>query len=706
MSSAWNVAISNSFLEQLGNMPRKVQQQFQKRALSTLRAWDGKANEPQIKKLRGWKELWRVRLSEYRLVYQVKQPEREIVVLMIGHRSKIYDRLGHEKGKGPKASVIADPILDDLVEWSISAAERGKAIVESAGFGSIPEPGQPLPFELQEEVLREWGIPAREIPFLIAVRTEEDLLALVEKGVSERSMEKVMCALYPPTIHDVVQEPIRTLTSDHAVEEALADKRTLESFLLRLDEEQKPFLKRFSTTRPVGPWMVKGGPGSGKSTVALYAIKELVNGVGRTPDLISKEPFRVLLTTYTKSLVHSAQHLLSSIHQRTKNVQVEVMTVDSLASRTARGEYGKMRPLMSSDQRTFLGEYLSSVNKEGLLSDYDYDFFLEEINWVILGENIRSYEAYRAADRTGRGRKLNEDRRKLIWDIYEGLVAKMKETGYFFFVQQQAEAAKVAEKRYDYVIVDEAQDLTPVGIELCVSVAKNPKNVFLTADMNQSIYPTGLSWRKVETRLDFRGKTTILNRNYRTTKEIWKGLESVLSRRSRKDEETLTNAPVFSGEMPHFSFWDKAAVAKEQLETWLHEAMIGEAVGPGCVAVLCPSVRKCHEVADLLPSKWVPTVMQSRNFNMKKPGIKVLTMHAAKGLQFPVVVVYGLDKDVLPSRYRSGMTKRNHEQQQRRLLFVACSRAMKRLLVMGNQETPSPFIEELDFDHWEVLGMH
>ncbi|MXW44123.1 MAG: hypothetical protein F4Z56_05370 [Candidatus Dadabacteria bacterium] len=87
-------------------------------------------------------------------------------------------------------------------------------------------------------------------------------------------------------------------------------------------------------------------------------------------------------------------------------------------------------------------------------------------------------------------------------------------------------------------------------------------------------------------------------------------------------------------------------------------------------------------------------------------GIKVMTMHAAKGLQFPVVAVVGLKRNEMPWKVRSGSDEDQSESDQklRRTFFVACSRAMRRLLVVGNQSQPSPFLEGFDEENWNILS--
>ena len=82
--------------------------------------------------------------------------------------------------------------------------------------------------------------------------------------------------------------------------------------------------------------------------------------------------------------------------------------------------------------------------------------------------------------------------------------------------------------------------------------------------------------------------------------------------------------------------------------------------------------------------------------------VSLMTMHAAKGLEFPVVIICGLEDGLVPLRDGGGSTDLEEE---RRLLFVALTRARERLiLTRARQRTlrgqrrglpPSPFLADL-----------
>lgn len=98
----------------------------------------------------------------------------------------------------------------------------------------------------------------------------------------------------------------------------------------------------------------------------------------------------------------------------------------------------------------------------------------------------------------------------------------------------------------------------------------------------------------------------------------------------------------------------------------------------------------------------------------KKPknGVKLMTVHASKGLEFEYVFIVGLEDDLFPHGKKS-MNRDYNEEEERRLFYVAVTRSKKKLflsyatirMVFGNTEVrnPSEFLEDIpeEFVHRE-----
>ena len=291
---------------------------------------------------------------------------------------------------------------------------------------------------------------------------------------------------------------------------------------------------------------------------------------------------------------------------------------------------------------------------------------------MLIGQNLSSADEYLKADRGRmRGRPLTRELRLQVWAIFEEMKRRMREAGTCYSARDMQAAAEAVQPTYDYVFIDEAQDLKPVAIRFCIGLCHQPTGVFLTADGNQSIYGGKLSWNRVAEDLRFRGRVRTLRRNYRTTAEIWRAIDKLAPLGTDGDGETLDMETVYSGAISILAYHENWEDLAKRLNEFLHDALIRERLAPGGAAVLCPTTKEMQLVARALEPRFNARTMDSGEVDLSHPGVKVLTMHAAKGLQFPVVAVVGLEQDRLPLPVRVGMDAVEHEAKQRRLLFVA-----------------------------------
>lgn len=92
--------------------------------------------------------------------------------------------------------------------------------------------------------------------------------------------------------------------------------------------------------------------------------------------------------------------------------------------------------------------------------------------------------------------------------------------------------------------------------------------------------------------------------------------------------------------------------------------------------------------------------------------VKLMTVHAAKGLEFPYVFVTGLEQDLFPhKRMGPGTQSKEDSEEERRLFYVAITRAKKKLYlsyasvrtIFGQRQVnaPSEFLSDIDDAHTE-----
>lgn len=96
----------------------------------------------------------------------------------------------------------------------------------------------------------------------------------------------------------------------------------------------------------------------------------------------------------------------------------------------------------------------------------------------------------------------------------------------------------------------------------------------------------------------------------------------------------------------------------------------------------------------------------------QKDTVKLMTIHSSKGLEFPVVFILGFTEGVFPSAKTIGERKNLGLEEERRLCYVAITRAQKYLFLMesegtsqnGMQKLVSRFIEEIGENNYVRIG--
>ncbi|WP_433299425.1 UvrD-helicase domain-containing protein [Actinoplanes sp. CA-030573] len=94
--------------------------------------------------------------------------------------------------------------------------------------------------------------------------------------------------------------------------------------------------------------------------------------------------------------------------------------------------------------------------------------------------------------------------------------------------------------------------------------------------------------------------------------------------------------------------------------------------------------------------------------------VNLLTLHAAKGLEFPVVFLVGCEDGLLPLRWPGATPTDDELAEERRLFFVGLTRAQDRLYLSHaarrfrhgseREQSPTPFLDAIDSGLFERLG--
>jgi superfamily I DNA/RNA helicase/mRNA-degrading endonuclease RelE of RelBE toxin-antitoxin system len=643
------------------------------------------------KKLKGHNEpVYRLRCGDYRIFYTFGQGWIRLLGIRLHHEGYDDDSLGYE-----------EPALTPQPAEASTASRQRKKSIEPE-----PPPARPLPQPITAEFLQQLQVPEGYHPALIACTNEDRLL---EANVPADVLTRVMDALFPRPIEQVLQQPDLVLTeSEDLIRFREGD---LKGFLLKLDPDQAKVADRATK----GPALVKGGPGTGKSTVALYRVRAILQHGRR-----QNQPLpTILFTTYTNALIRYSEQLLEQLVGADMR-QVTVQTADSVAMKIASQGGKQTFKLANARQlRDCLTEVRSDYTPHGTnafdakvrkaaLDKLGSDFLLDEFAWLIEGRGLASLDDYLAADRTGRGTRLTEKGRQNVWGLYQAFADRLAKEGLITWGQLRLKAlaslrSNAYADRYDAVLVDEAQDLTPVALAVLVELCRSAEGVYLMADASQSLYARGFRWEHVHERLRFKGRTTILRRNYRTSQEIATAATQFLEASEAGDAECLNQDCTVSGPQPVLRSYRTDVQQLKLIGDFVKQMSRYLRLKPSAATILVPTAEVGRSLAAGLSERGMAAqYMSGSELDLGADVVKVLTLHSAKGLEFPTVVLTGLEGGVLPRVPADAdeETRQEEEQVYRRLVFVGMTRAMRGLLVLYPKLRPSPFVAELKPTLW------
>jgi len=703
--SPWIASPTRTFLNELLDLPRTISKQVPRKV--EILEQDPISAQGDAKKLKDYANVYRVRIGDYRLFYTFGQGW--IKLLSIRKRDeRTYTLLSalvdFEQPSAPPRQDILEPHTIETFSFPRATSEvfsaKSKQVVEVPLAPSLVTTA--LPRDLTEDLLQQWKIPQEYWAALTEVQNSEGLLDL---PMPTKYLERVLDNLFPRPLEEIEVQPEYLLQNSDDLSRFV--EGTLSDFLLKLDPEQEK-LKNFGGK---GPVLVKGGPGTGKSTLAIYRVAKLCES----------GCFPILFTTYTQALVNYSEQLLEQLlGQPLQEAQVEVATLDSIANRHYLQDGGKLKIATTDQCVNYLSKALdvADIPARNIFERQVYrqalerlgtSYLLQEFQDVIDAWGITTLEAYLALERKGRGTPLKNSLRVALWAVYEKWRSLIAQAGLATWEGVRLKALELArnlaEKPYRAIVVDEAQDLSPTALRFLLALVPNLEGVYLTADASQSLYQRGFSWKQIHADLKVTGRTLLLKRNYRNTKQIIDACTTVLKDTQAGDLECLIQEPSpHRGNVPSVlltdDFDEENTAIQEFFVTSAREFRLPLYAG----AVLCPDSRMGYAIAQRLSNLRIEAKFVSgKQIDLNAPYIKVLTLHSAKGLEFPFVVVAGLREGQLPYLPIDLPSEERDEviNEQRRLFYVGCSRAMRALMVCGSRSKPSLFLNSLHHPQWQ-----
>ncbi|MGI5438658.1 UvrD-helicase domain-containing protein [Streptomyces shenzhenensis] len=691
------------------------------------------------------------------------------LVIAVRHRRDVYEELQVAVNR-----VTGEIEFVDLAVVGDSALRRaGITLTPSEPDAHAPKAAAPAPEPSPEPAtrpllaayhpgqLRDLGVAEQLIELALTVTTSAELDQLVEGAplLSKDVLYGLAAGMDIDEVRKEITAPVelnqRPDPEDFATALTRTEVTTVDDAVRTVIEEGdfrawKVFLHptqdRIVRRQYKGPARVSGGPGTGKTIVALHRVKHLAE---QLPPGHTKP---ILLTSFTKNLTTDLRLRLASLIGPDLLARVDIAHVDQLVGRVL----GENTAPGSGRQRVY--DHVALQEMRQLVAELDDqrfepEFLVEEWEQVILGQSVPTRSDYFKARRAGRGRGLTRPERAHIWKLIEQFTARLDKLGVETWGQaaeraarfEIERAAKIKARReykeeiggkdlihrdnssgmrylghrYRHIVVDEAQDLRPAHWKMLRAMADptQPNDLFIAGDTHQRIY-YDYQIALGALGINIRGRSSRLTLSYRTTREILTEALRVVDPADTNQKITYDDLDdgtdnlagyrsVLHGPQPAFvpyATWDdELAGLATTLTTWRDQLSTDENGAQrdpsGRIAVCVADRDMVSQTMYYLTTKAGITCAELTKEGPKGDGeVHVGTMHRFKGLEYQRLAVVGASDGIIPrtsaiDRYRTEDPPRYEREQRkaRSLLFVAATRARDALTISWHGK-PSPYL--------------
>ncbi len=620
--------------------------------------------------------FWSARVSrDVRLI--VHKSDDSLLVAYVDHHDDAYAWAERRRIEAhPRTGAIQIVEVRERVEDAAAPGTFAFSFPQSSQ-GKEAEAGAPSLFSaLEDDALLSIGVPADWLADVRAAN-EDGFFALAEHLPAEASEALLDYAATgkltvpapvaaDPFAHPDALRRVRPIADQEELEQALAFP--WEKWGVFLHPSQRALVERSFS----GPTRVAGSAGTGKTIVAIHRAVRLARENPRA---------RVLLASFSQPLADAMAKKLLVLAPETGGIVARITTASfrGIAEQMYQLEHG-VRPRISSD--AILRDRLRFAATATGLKGFSERFLLSEWTNVVDAWGLTSLDAYSTVQRMGRKSRLGPNQRERLWPVFaavrEALAAERYTTWADVFIGLAEALVRRPSKPFDHVVIDEAQDLAPAELRFFAALAPaQPDGLFLSGDIGQRIFQHPYSWASLG--VEVRGRSHTLKVCYRTSQQIRRAadrlLPTVLRDADGTEDERRGIVSVFAGPPPEVrslaTVAAEAECVREIVATWLSEGIVAHEIG---VFVRTPQlVARARAAFDGLAGAGE---------------VVTAPMSLAKGLEFRAVVVMACDEGILPLDERVADAADEAElddiyETERRLLYVACTRAREHLLLTG-----------------------
>ena len=633
--------------------------------------------------------FWSIRVNrDIRLV--IHKTKSSMLLCYVDHHDQAYQWAERRRlEKHPKTGAA------QLVE----VRETIKEIIIPQYVEEVQTKQLPLLFEdVADEELLSYGVPADWVADVQKVT--EDTLFHLTPHLPQEAAEALLDlatgatprAVYQalpeddPFEHPEAQRRFRVMKDTDELKRAL--DYPWEKWTLFLHPEQRTLVNRDYN----GPVRIAGSAGTGKTVVALHRAVHLARTYPGN---------RVLLTTFSAALANALRTKLIRLveHEPRLAERIEVYAMNEIGRRLYELRIGSLQLVDQEKVR----QLLEDANQR----EYDFTtrFLMMEWEQVVDAWQLQSWEEYRDVRRLGRKTRLAEGKRQALWTIFEQVRARLKEQNVLteaeMFFRLADHLVDTTQPVFDFVVVDEAQDVSVSELRFLAALSQNrPNGLLLAGDLGQRIFQPPFSWKALG--VDIKGRSYTLRINYRTSHQIKAHADRLLDTAiTDVDGHTVArndSISVFNGPQPNVRVLDTEKEEGRAVSEWLSDHC-KQGCLPHEIGVFVRSTAELPRGQAALEAAGIPFKVLDDRVQTTHGYASLTTMHLAKGLEFKMVVVMACDDEIIPQQERIKTISDEADLEEvynteRHLLYVACTRARDALLVTS-VDPASEFLDDL-----------
>jgi mRNA-degrading endonuclease RelE of RelBE toxin-antitoxin system len=640
------------------------------------------------------KNFWSLRVSaDLRLI--VHKSETSLLLCYVDHHDKAYHWAErrkletHPKTGAAQLVELRETIKEITVPKYVDDGVRYKLHAKPPLFATVSDDdllGYGVPIEWLADVRRADEDSILEIAGHLPAEAAEALLNLAT-GVTP-PVAAFCIAGADPFAHPDAQRRFRVMANVEELAQAL--EYPWEKWTIFLHPAQRQLVERDYN----GPARVAGSAGTGKTIVALHRAVFLARA---NPDS------RILLTTFSETLSNALRTKLRRLisHEPRLGERLEVHAINAIGQRLYELNAGRVNLASREVLRELMEEASRTVDHK-----FSLHFLLTEWEQVVDAWQLETWEAYRDVARLGRKTRLAEKPRLLLWSIFEhfrsALKARNLTTRAAMFTRLAASLAAGKNPPFDFVVVDEAQDISVAQLRFLAALGGGRANsLFFAGDLGQRIFQQPFSWKSLG--VDIRGRSTTLHVNYRTSHQIRTQADRLLAPEvsdvDGNTEERRGTVSVFNGVPPEIMVLDSPEDETAAVAKWLSALKTTESILPHEIGVFVRAPGQLERASNAVQQAGLSFKVLDEQIETISGYASIGTMHLAKGLEFRAVVVMACDDEIIPLQERIETVGDDADLEdvyntERQLLYVACTRARDHLLVTGVAPA-SEFLDDL-----------